>query len=399
MGKIRITGIVKLANRVRRVISASISAERLQHLQETVNHSLQTIDKLLAEAGTTADTLPAPSRKAYQFLATLDFKSIATADTAHSSNFTLGSVSFKGLRSCFKGILDQLALSDGEIQLRDHYKYICASSQNIENHIHEGHLAPEQLTPESRDIRGWLAYFSQRQHFDAYVAAFRGAGPIFREALRHTGKLSGKVLMHFRPMKSLYRLRGTKNLALIQMPTPMICFEKETFQTLACLLVRKSLSKEAVVEAMLSESYQKILSELDLLAGITENSAGAFHDLAESFDRVNNTYFKGDMARPCLLWSQSFTFRKFGHYDLTHDTVMVSSSLDHKEIPEYAVDFLVYHELLHKKLGTVWNNGRRAVHTAAFRREEQHFRQYHEAKTILTKLARQHTNESTILKT
>ena len=325
MGKIRITGIVRLANRVRREISVPISVERLQRLQETVNHSLQTIDKLLAKAGTTADTLPAPSRKAYQFLATLDFKSIATEDTAHSSNFTPGSVSFKGLRSCFRGILDQLPLSDGKTQLQDHYEYICASSQNIENHIQENHFAPEQLTPESRDIRGWLAYFSQRQRFEAYVAASRGACPVFQEALRHTGKLSGKILIHFRPMKSLYRIHGNKNLVLVQLPTPMICFEKNNFQTLACLFVQKSPSKEAVVEAMLSEPYQKILSELDLLAGITENSAGVFHDLAESFGRVNDTYFKGDMARPRLVWSRSFTFRKFGHYDQMHDTVKVRS--------------------------------------------------------------------------
>jgi len=138
---------------------------------------------------------------------------------------------------------------------------------------------------------------------------------------------------------------------------------------------------------MLSESYQQILSELDLLSGIVEQTMGVHYNLAASFDRVNATYFNESLSRPRLVWSHTFTLRKFGHYDQTRDTVMVSMSLDKKNVPEYVTDFIMYHELLHKTLGITWKNHRQAAHTPQFLEKERCFHQYREAKAVLKKLA------------
>jgi hypothetical protein len=67
---------------------------------------------------------------------------------------------------------------------------------------------------------------------------------------------------------------------------------------------------------------------------------------------------------------------------------MLSLSLDHPEVPEYVVDFVMYHELLHKKHGETVINGRRFVHTASFRREEQQFEKYAEATAFLNTITR-----------
>ena len=115
---------------------------------------------------------------------------------------------------------------------------------------------------------------------------------------------------------------------------------------------------------------------------------GMHRNLAESFERVNDSYFNGSMSCPRLVWSHTFTFRKFGHYDQTHNTVMVSMSLDRNDVPEYVVDFIVYHELLHKKLGSRWSNGRNFSHTSDFLRKEKQFQQYHKSRTVLNKLSR-----------
>ena len=176
-------------------------------------------------------------------------------------------------------------------------------------------------------------------------------------------------------------------MILAKLPTPMICFDRKTLRSLAEWIFRKVNNKQMILDATLSESYQEILSELDLLSGIVECTEGMHHNLAESFERVNRSYFNGSMNRPRLAWSQTFTFRKFGHYDRTHDAVLVSMSLDRKDVPEYVTDFIVYHELLHKKLGSRWSNGRNFSHTSDFFREEKQFRQYHESKAILNKLA------------
>ena len=342
MKNVCITGIVRLANRVRQEISGSTSPERLTQLRENVVNSLQTIDRLLAEAGARPDALPAPSRKAYQFLSSIDFKSIPTEVSSCYNHRPINSITFPGLRSYLDSVLDKLAQCDSKSQTQQAYNSICSTSENIERQVRTDDIRPEQLKQQSRDIRGWLAYFSQQQTFDAYLNAVSIANPIFHDAVQETQKLKTPVHIHFRPIKGIFRLRGNRNKTLIHLPTPMICFEKETFQTLAYMTVRKNRNKQPVINAMLKEPYQDILSDIDLLSGITEYAAGVHHDLATSYDRVNDTYFNSSIVRPRLLWSQTFTFRKFGHYDSMHDTVMVSISLDMKEVPEYVVDFIIY---------------------------------------------------------
>ena len=113
-----------------------------------------------------------------------------------------------------------------------------------------------------------------------------------------------------------------------------------------------------------ASTYRKIASAIESLGGVVAQTRGVHHDLAASFDRVNAEYFKGTMSRPHLVWSRTFAARKFGHYDHAHDTVMVNAVLDRKTVPEFAVDLIVYHELLHKQLGITWKNNRIAAHTA-----------------------------------
>ena len=376
-----------MANSVRREISQPLSAERLIHLRKTVGNSLQTIDGLLIEAGTTPDALPIPSRKAHQFLKGIDFDIISTRQVFLSTQRPPGSVTFRGLRSYLDDLLDQLGQNDSETAAQKAYESICSSNENIERQIQADDIRPEQLKPQSRDIRGWLAFFSQQANFNVYLSAVRLAYPIFKDALGKTGKWAIAPILHFRPMKGVYRLRGCGDRTFIHLPTPMISFEKEILQNLALLTVRQSRNKQPVHDAMLSVPYQEILAEIDLLSGMIEQAAGIHHDLAASFDRVNNTYFQNGITRPRLAWSQTFTSRKFGHYDRMHDTVMVSASLDRSDVPELVVDFIMYHELLHKKLGVVWNNGRQSIHTQDFQQEERRFARYDEARGFLKKLA------------
>ncbi len=51
-----------------------------------------------------------------------------------------------------------------------------------------------------------------------------------------------------------------------------------------------------------------------------------------------------------------------------------------RSVPAYAVDFVMYHELLHKQLGVKVVNGRRYAHTPAFREAELAFKRYDDAR-------------------
>lgn len=106
---------------------------------------------------------------------------------------------------------------------------------------------------------------------------------------------------------------------------------------------------------------------------VLNGSLGNFYDLEEIFSLINQIYFQNSIPKPNLTWSSGKTFRILGHHDATHQTIVVSKSLDDLHVPRFVVEFVVYHEMLHIKHPTIYKNGRRYNHTPAFRRDETDF--------------------------
>ncbi len=387
MKRLRIAGLVRMAKQVRLELSGPIGPERLARLRRNVQEAVRDVGRLLEDRGICVEDLPDPSRRAYQFLKGLDLDSVTTQDTRPTNDFSVDSISFPGLQTHLDGLLDGLARCRDRAGQEDVYDALRGSSEDLERLIATKEIGPEQITKPSREARGWLAYFSQREKFDDCLAAMRRAEPVFRAACPWTTTPSAAILIHFRPMRGMYRIRHAQNETLVRLPTPMICFGRDVLESLARLAFRKSRNRQPVLDAAQGEPYQTILSELELLGGIVAQTRGLHHDLAASFDRVNAAYFDGSIARPRLVWSRCFTARKFGHYDQTRDTVMVSMTLDKETVPPYAVDLIVYHELLHKQLGVVWKGHRMAAHTPEFLQKEHRFIQYQEAKAVLGRLS------------
>ncbi len=114
--------------------------------------------------------------------------------------------------------------------------------------------------------------------------------------------------------------------------------------------------------------------------------AGEFYNLTQLFDELNFTYFFGLMARPTLGWSRQASRTMLGHYDPTHHTIVLSKILDREDMPKLAVEYVMYHEMLHLRHPVEHKGNRRCVHTATFKEEEKRFAQLAEAKKLLRKL-------------
>ncbi|MGC2617680.1 MAG: M48 family peptidase [Acidobacteriaceae bacterium] len=113
---------------------------------------------------------------------------------------------------------------------------------------------------------------------------------------------------------------------------------------------------------------------------------GALYDLNEVFESLNQRFFFGLMGRPVLTWSEHTAKRLLGHYDAAHNTIMVSRVFDRKGTPRYAIEYLMYHEMLHLKHPVKHRNGRRCVHSRAFQEEERLFPELEQAKGFLKTL-------------
>jgi len=71
---------------------------------------------------------------------------------------------------------------------------------------------------------------------------------------------------------------------------------------------------------------------------------------------------------------------KFGSYSHRSGTVTIHPALDSPDVPDYFVEYIIYHELLHAIFPPQENTGsRRSVHSPEFKRFEKKFSYYNEA--------------------
>ena len=113
---------------------------------------------------------------------------------------------------------------------------------------------------------------------------------------------------------------------------------------------------------------------------------GHLWDLDEVFEAVNKRFFHGLLGRPTLTWSAHVAKRMLGHYDAAHNTIVVSRVFDRPGTPRYAVEYLLYHEMLHLKHPVKVRAGRRCVHSKEFQAEERLFPELELARAYLKRL-------------
>ncbi|HUS18754.1 MAG TPA: hypothetical protein VMZ25_03815 [Terriglobales bacterium] len=116
------------------------------------------------------------------------------------------------------------------------------------------------------------------------------------------------------------------------------------------------------------------------------SAQGKHYDLEAIFEELNQKFFFGLMARPLMTWSNHDSRQSLGHYDPAHNTIVVSKVFDRACVPRYAVDYLVYHEMLHLKHPVRLRGSRRCVHSREFVAEEKLFPLLERAKLFLKTL-------------
>jgi hypothetical protein len=171
----------------------------------------------------------------------------------------------------------------------------------------------------------------------------------------------------------------------------------EVIRALAFLLVARLLSRKAPRDQ--ERIYRSYAFSPELLRGsdiarrqrgrkVISSSSGQVYDLERIFAKLNRRYFDGAIQKPILTWSKRRARSILGHHDAAHETITISKILDAREVPEWFVEYILFHEILHIKHPAQIVNGRRYYHTTAFRAEERSFPRYQHAQEWLDHVVR-----------
>jgi hypothetical protein len=115
---------------------------------------------------------------------------------------------------------------------------------------------------------------------------------------------------------------------------------------------------------------------------------GQHYDLGVLFDQINRKYFEGLLQRPAIGWSTRGWRRQFGCYDPGPNQILLNRRMDRLEVPQFVVEYVLYHEMLHVKHPTRRSGCSLISHSPQFRAEEKLFRQFDPARKFLDRLAR-----------
>ena len=115
---------------------------------------------------------------------------------------------------------------------------------------------------------------------------------------------------------------------------------------------------------------------------------GRHYDLASLFERLNHEYFEGKLERPHIGWSTRSWRRQFGCYDPGPNQIVLNRRMDRPGIPQFVVEYVLYHEMLHVKHPTRRSGCSLVSHSPEFRAEEKRFAQFNVARKFLDRLAR-----------
>ena len=401
---LRIKGLVRLKNRVRDVLAGGIPADEADAFRRHVRKSTRTVEAICARYDVSPVDLPAPSRKAYSFLKGLDLDRLPIRRSREPRRTTRSAPASQEDRrkpvrvNHLVRIVDAfhesfrreaLAAEKGPGEMEALRNGLVRHVAAVDEILASEKAGPAALPAPSRSGYGWMRYLLQGDHLERHVAALIRA---FEVAAPLPWPPARPLTLRLKDLKGLYRIRHLPDRTQVDIHEGYRDAPREVWQGifLRALGDRSAAVRRAIEGYAETERFSRVVREIGVLSGddAVGTVKGRVHDLAESFRRVNDRMFDGRMPRPALEWSRRATYHKFGHYSPSRDAVVISRSLDDEEVLTFVIDFVLYHELLHKKHGSTWTGKRRIVHTAPFRADERRFPEHEAAKAEIRKIAR-----------
>ena len=147
--------------------------------------------------------------------------------------------------------------------------------------------------------------------------------------------------------------------------------------------------KMGLFQTLLTKIYKtkQITTNIDLYNKFLKNVHIAIPkkdsdpQLLQRFNIINEKYFYGLLDPPNLQWGK-FSKRQMGTYEYATDKIVISRVLQNAPID--LLDYVLYHEMLHKKHKFKQSGTRSYHHTKEFKADERKFENYSQMEKRLS---------------
>ncbi len=409
----RLAGVVRAMNFARRRLAGGVPPAEAEALLAWVDEVVGAVDDACRKRGVPPSKLPAPTYQAYLYL-----RAIARDRPVAGR----GKVAGPGRAGCDPGQVRVANLVAAAARLRSEMVDLVQAGTAAPVPAASGALPPEAWSgprarallervrasaarveglagrspgglaalpaPSLRAYR-WLKLLSDERAFRSHLAGLDRARRAAAEAIPAAAKAGPAVpvRLDFYNQASLYRARRGPDGLDITASEGFVDAPPEILRDIVLAAARGTSARRsrggpasslARVRAWATgEAFRRVCAAL--AAGPhpgRPETRGLHHDLGDLFERVNAACFAGRLDRPNLAWSAAPWQRKLGQYQPGTDTVTLNVALDDAGVPPAVIEYVMFHELLHKSLGVGVVNGRGRAHTRAFREEERKFPGY-----------------------
>ncbi len=158
-------------------------------------------------------------------------------------------------------------------------------------------------------------------------------------------------------------------------------------QALVSFIKDQDLPVPTAVQAYIDNNivtldYSKLLNPKQM------STAGSVYDLQTLYNKINNRYFGGELDLKITWFGQrGAKVRTKCTLGLYHDMVKlvkINRLLDTAKVPEYVIEYVIYHEMVHAVCPAYKDEkGRNCIHTKEFKERERNFLEFEEAREWL----------------
>ena len=178
---------------------------------------------------------------------------------------------------------------------------------------------------------------------------------------------------------SIISVKGTRNAYTLRLHHMFLDAPEPVLKLLSGYILGRSKGVRKRLRAFINENEWKIRSQVKPRSPrkVKITTQGKHADLQDSFERLNRDFFDG--CNTCrITWGHRRKRKRqksvrLGSYSPETEIIRINRILDKQGVPDYVLDDIIYHEMLHHHLGIKKKNGRTSYHHEIFKEMENRF--------------------------